>query len=150
MHVVLEQQYLKTTYEPECEFDRGTLSKRNTGERLHGLMIVAVSVHLHERREQSRLQVLPIQRIHMAPGRYAVPDVCVYRQPAPRDPICAVPPFPAIEIPSPEDRMSRVRKKIDEYSASPTIRPPVKDGVLRTAAPAIEVPLADLFQALDE
>ncbi|HVN03169.1 MAG TPA: Uma2 family endonuclease [Bryobacteraceae bacterium] len=150
MHVVSEQQYLKTTCEPECEFDRGTLIKRNAGEPLHGLMIAAVSVRLHERREQSRIQVLPIQRIHMAPGQYAVPDLCVYRQPAPRDPIPAVPPFLAIEILSPEDRMSRVRKKIDEYSASPTIRPPVKDGVLRTAAPAIEVPLADLFQALDE
>jgi hypothetical protein len=58
-----------------------------------------------------------VDRIRIAPRKYRVPDVCVYKQPAPRDPIPSTPPFIAIEILSPEDRMSRVRKKIDEYLA---------------------------------
>ena len=65
--------------------------------------------------------------------------------------------------------MSRVRTKIDEYLAfgvpyvwliDPQRRRAdvytasgfyeAKDGVLRTEDPAIEVPLAELFQALDD
>ena len=65
--------------------------------------------------------------------------------------------------------MSRVRKKIDEYLAfgvayvwlvDPEERRAdvytasgfyeAKDGVLRTEDPSIEVPLAELFQALDD
>jgi Uma2 family endonuclease len=61
---------------------------------------------LHERRKQYGIQVLLILRIRIAPCKYRVPDVCVYRLPAPRDPIPSTPPFIAIEILSPEDRMS--------------------------------------------
>jgi Uma2 family endonuclease len=87
----------------------------------------------------------------------------------PDDPVPNTPPFIAIEILSPEDRMSRVRQKIDEhldfgvlyvwvidakrrradiYTASGFYE--AKDGMLRTEDPAVEVPLANLFQALDD
>jgi Uma2 family endonuclease len=68
-----------------------------------------------------------------------------------------------------EDRISRVRTKIDEYPAfgvaylwliDPNRRRAdvytasaiyeAKDGVLRTVSPAVAVPLAELFQALDD
>lgn len=93
----------------------------------------------------------------------------MYLQPVPDDPILGSPPFIAIEILSPQDRMLRVRAKIDEYLAfgvayvwliDPKRRRAdvytasaiyeAKDGVLRTVDPAIEVPLAELFQALDD
>ncbi|MGA3040175.1 MAG: Uma2 family endonuclease [Bryobacteraceae bacterium] len=167
--LVSEQEYLTTSYEPECEFDNGKLLARNTGELPHSLLMTAVACFLHERARQHRIQVLPILRIRIGSGRYRVPDVCVYKQPAPRDPIPNRPPFIAIEILSPEDRMSRVRTKIDEYLAfgvpyvwliDPQRRRAdvytasgfyeAKDGVLRTEDPAIEVPLAELFQALDD
>jgi Uma2 family endonuclease len=99
----------------------------------------------------------------------SIPDVCVYKQPAPRDDIFNTSPFIAIEILSPEDRVSRVRKKVDEYlafgaaygwlvdpyrrSADVYIALPIDspvDSILRTEEPAIEVPLAELFQAVDE
>lgn len=167
--MVSEQEYLTTSYEPECEFDDGSLIERNTGELPHSILMGAVASFLHERRRQYGIQALLILRIRIAPHKYRVPDVCVYKQPAPRDRIFSTPPFIAIEILSPEDRMSRVRKKIDEYLAfgvayvwlvDPDTRRAdvytssgfyeVKDGVLRTEDPAIEVPLAELFQALDE
>ncbi|MGO9894631.1 MAG: Uma2 family endonuclease [Bryobacteraceae bacterium] len=167
--LVSEREYLTTSYEPECEFDDGRLIERNTGELPHSMLMTACACLLHGRRKQYGIQVLPVLRIRIAPQKYRVPDVCVYKQPAPRDPIPSTPPFIAIEILSPEDRMSCVRKKIDEYLAfgvayvwliDPDTRRAdvytassiyeVKDGVLRTESPAIEVPLAELFQALDE
>jgi Uma2 family endonuclease len=93
----------------------------------------------------------------------------VYQEPAPRDRIFTTPPFIVIEILSPEDRMSRVRKKIDEYLAfgvayvwlaDPDARRAdvdtdssiyeAKDLVLRTENPHIEVALAEIFRALDD
>ncbi|HUD98067.1 MAG TPA: Uma2 family endonuclease [Bryobacteraceae bacterium] len=101
--LVSEQEYLTTTYEPDCEHDEGVLLERNVGAQPHSLLQVALG--------------LTAQRIRIAPRKYRIPDVCAYLQPAPPDPVPSTPPFMAIEILSPEDRMSRVRKKIDEYLA---------------------------------
>jgi len=79
------------------------------------------------------------------PGKYRVPDVCVYKQPAPRDPIPSTRPFVAVEILSP---ISPDTRRADVYTASGSYE--ARDGVLRTEDPAIEVPLAELFQALDD
>ena len=109
------------------------------------------------------------RRIRLAPGHYRVPDLSVYTQPAPRDPVFSTPPFIAIEILSADDRMSRIRRKIDDYLAfgvpyiwviDPEARKAdvytpggfyaAEDLILRTENPAIEVPLPELFAALDE
>jgi Uma2 family endonuclease len=166
--LVSEQEYLTTSYEPDCEYDEGVLVERNAGEQPHGLVQTALASFLYERRKRFGIRVITEQRIRIAARKYRVPDVCVFLQPAPRDPVPSTPPFIAVEILSPEDRMSRVRKKIDEYLAfgvayvwliDPEERRAdvytasafreAKDGMLRTEDPAIEVPLAELFQALD-
>jgi Uma2 family endonuclease len=167
--LVSEQEYLTTSYEPDCEYDEGVLLERNVGERPHSILETAFGAFFFERRKRFRIQVHTEQRIRIAPRRYRVPDICIYREPAPRDRIFSTPPFIVIEILSREDRMSRVRKKIDEYLAfgvtyvwliDPDERRAdvytasgfyeAKDGMLRTEDPAMEVPLAELFQALDD
>ena len=167
--LVSEQEYLTTCYEPDCEYDEGVLVERNVGEQPHSILGSAFGSFFFERRKRFRIRVLTEQRIRIGPRKYRIPDVCVYLQPVPDDPVLSTPPFIAIEILSPEDRMSRVRKKIDDYLAfgvayvwlvDPGERRAdvytasrfyeAKDGVLRTEDPAIEVPLADLFQALDD
>jgi Uma2 family endonuclease len=167
--LVSEQEYLTTSYEPDCEYDEGELLERNVGEQPHSILETAFGSFFFERRKRFRIRVLTEQRIRIASRKYRIPDVCVYLQPVPEDSVLSTPPFIVIEIVSPEDRMSRVRKKIDEYLAfgvsyvwliDPEARRAdvytasaiyeVKDGVLRTEDPAIEVPLADLFQALDD
>jgi Uma2 family endonuclease len=167
--LVSEQEYLTTGYAPDCEYDEGELLERNVGEQPHGLVQTALASFLYERRKRFGIRVITEQRIRIAVRKYGVPDVCVFRQPVPRDPVPNTPPFIAVEILSPEDRMSRVRKKIDEYLAfgvayvwlidpeerradvyTASLIFEAKDGVLRTEDPAIEVPVADLFQALDD
>jgi len=167
--LVSEQEYLTTSYEPDCEYDLGILLERHVGEQQHSILETAFGALFFNRRTQIRFRVLTGQRIRIAPGKYRIPDVCVYLLPVPADSILSTPPFIAVEILSPEDRMSRVRKKIDEYLAfgvayvwvvdpqerradvyTPSRIYEVKDRVLRTENPAIEIPLAELFQALDE
>ena len=139
------------------------------GEQPHSILETAVGAFFFNRRRHFRIRVLTEQRMRIAPRRYRVPGICVYKEPAPRDTIFSTPPFIVIEILSPEDRVSRVRKKIDEYlsfgvsyvwlvdperrradvyTASSIYE--AKDGVLRTEDPSIAVPLAELFEALDD
>jgi Uma2 family endonuclease len=168
--LISEREYLTTSFEPDCEYDDGEIQERNLGERPHSILQGEFIGFFRDLRKQRHVvRAFVEQRLRIAPRQYRVPDVCVYKEPAPRDRIFSTPPFIVIEILSPEDRMSRVRKKIDEYLAfgvgyvwliDPDARRAdvytasqiyaAKDLILRTEAPEIEVPLAPIFQALDE
>ena len=84
----------------------------------------------------------------------------------PGEGVLTKPPFICIEILSPEDRMSRVEVRINDYLAmgvpyvwvlDPETRQAftataakglkeVKSGVLKTEEPALEVPLGEIFR----
>jgi Uma2 family endonuclease len=93
-----------------------------------------------------------------------IPDLCVFLQ-DPEERVPTKPPFLCIEILSPEDRMSRVEVRINDYlamgvpyvwvldpetkqafvaTAADGLRE-VKSGVLRTDGPVIEMPLVGMW-----
>ena len=167
--LISEDDYLHSVYEPDCEFVDGQLLERNVGEREHSILQRELILLFGGRRKDWKVQCYPEQRVRVAPRRYRIPDVCVYREPAPREKVFSTPPFIAIEILSDEDRMSRVRVKIDDYLNlgvpnvwiidpdtrradvyTPSGFYDAKDLILRTEDPLIEVPLRDLFGAFDE
>jgi Uma2 family endonuclease len=168
--LVSEHEYLTSTYQPDREYDDGELQERNLGERPHSILQGEFSGYFRDLRKRGPVvRAFVEQRIRIAPRKYRIPDVCVYKEPAPREGIFDTPPFIAIEILSPDDTMSRVRKKIDEYLACGVAyvwlidpyrrRADVYTGsqiyapadlILRTEDPTIEVPLAELFHAIDE
>ncbi len=115
---------------------------------------------------QEGAEVLTEVRVQVKPSRFRVPDICVAVDNS-DDPILTKPPFLCIEILSPEDRMSRIEVRIQDYlemgvpyvwvldpqtkqayvaTAAEGLRE-VKSGVLTTANPAFEVPLAEVFGA---
>lgn len=53
-------------------------------------------------------------RIRVSPTRYRVPDLCVYET-EPEEQVFHTPPLLAVEILSPEDRMSRMQQKLEDY-----------------------------------
>ena len=100
--------------------------------------------------------------------RFRVADIAVWRPGDIGTRIPTVPPFLVVEILSAEDRLVRLQPKIQEYLAhgvewvwviDPDERralsysPSRPGGILvdeiRTENPSLEVPLADLFSALD-
>jgi Uma2 family endonuclease len=109
--------------------------------------------------------VLPEERVQVKPDRFRIPDVCVVLGAKPKEPILTKPPLICIEILSPEDRMSRVAERVDDYLSMGvphiwvldpvkqrcwTVTPAdgwreVKTGLLTTERPSIEVPLAEIF-----
>ena len=167
--LVSEEEYLHSSYEPDCELLEGQLLERNVGERDHSILQREFIFYFRSRRTEWHVEAFPEQRIRIARGRYRIPDVSVYKEPAPREKVFTTAPFIAIEILSGEDRMSRVRQRIDDFLQFGTsyvwvIDPDTrradvytpdgffeaKDLVLRTAEPPIEIPLAELFHELDK
>lgn len=164
--LVSVEGYLHTAYRPDCDYVDGVLVERNVGEKSHAKLQKRILLYLEERRKQWRIFVIQDTRIQVSATRYRVPDVCVIAGPEPEEEIFTQPPFLCTEILSPEDRMSRMQGKIDDYLAfgvsyvwvidpqtrkawvytSDVIRE-VRDGELRTGSPGITVALGDLFTA---
>ena len=68
-------------------------------------------------RRRLGIRVVPEIRIQISPTRYRVADLAVWRDDNIGNRIPTVPPFLAIEILSPEDRITRMQPKIAEYLA---------------------------------
>jgi len=157
-------EYLSADYSPDCEYVDGALEERNMGEKDHGNAQKRLVMYLGNREKQLGIRVFLEQRIQLSPTRFRVPDICVVAGPEPQEQIFTQPPFLCVEILSPEDRMSRMQEKIDDYLrfgvryvwlVNPQSKrayvytsegmTEVKDGVLRTSEPEIAVPLEEVF-----
>jgi Uma2 family endonuclease len=159
-------EYLHTSFDgPDCEYLDGEVVERNMGELPHADVQVTLVFLLRQLRARLGIRVMSEIRTRISPTRYRVPDVAVWRDDNLGGNIPTVPPFLAIEILSPEDRMTRVQPKIAEYLAIGVewiwlIDPTEKNAlcysqrnpvgtlteILRTENPDIEIPLA---KALD-
>lgn len=157
-------EYLDTSYRPDCEFLDGEILERNVGEWDHSRLQMLLSFYLCGREKQWGIVVIPEQRVQVKPTRFRIPDITVLTAtPPPGTRILRTPPFLCIEILSPEDRMTEMQRRISDYLEfgvqyvwliNPHNRQSftytknrveeVKDGILRTENPALEVPLADL------
>jgi Uma2 family endonuclease len=103
------EEYLTTVYEPDCDYVDGELEDRNVGEKDHSKL----------QRKLIRLlpdtfAVFPEVRIRVSATRFRVPDVAVYLN-EPDEQVFTTPPFLVIEILSPEDRWSRITRKLEDY-----------------------------------
>ena len=158
-------EYLATPYRPDCDYVDGEVLERNAGEWDHSSLQTAIAGYFWVRRKELGIHVAAEQRVQVSATRFRVPDVCVLLG-EPDGQVLRKPPFLCIEVLSPEDRLSRVRERIDDYfkmgvqfvwvldPATKTayiVTPAegwreVKDSVLRTQNPALEVPFSEIFQ----
>src|SRR6266567_3517249 len=109
-------EYLRTAYEPDCDYIEGELQERNVGELSHGFLQLILAAKFHGNRREWNIVAGTEVRVQVAPDRYRVPDICVQRRSDPHDPIVATPPLICIEVLSPEDRMQRMQERIDDYA----------------------------------
>jgi Uma2 family endonuclease len=159
------EDYLASAYEPDCDFVDGHIEERNVGEVTHARLQARLTAFLLTQYEAKGLVVMTEVRVQVRAGSFRVPDVCVTAG-EPSEEVLTKPPFICIEILSPEDRMSRVEVRINDYLAmgvtyvwvlDPQTKQAftataamglqeVKSGVLRTENPALEVPLSEIFR----
>ena len=157
-------EYLSKSYEPDCDYVDGIVEERNVGEKDHSKLQTELTTWLNVRRQQFGIRVFVEQRIRVSPTRYRVPDICAYLGSEPDEQVFITPPFLCVEILSPDDRMSRMLEKIQDYLGfgvryvwiiDPRTRmaeihtlsgiEKVRDGLLRTSGPEIAVPLPELL-----
>lgn len=114
---VTVQDYLRTDYEPDLDYVDGQLEDRNVGEHDHGFLQILLGTLFTNNRRNWGVHAVTDVRVQVAPTRFRVPDVSVLRADDPRDAVLKKPPLIAIEILSPEDRLSRFQEKLDDYVA---------------------------------
>ena len=161
--LVSVEEYLTTSYDPDCDYVDGEVVERNLGEFEHSRaereMVVFLSTHY----PLLRTKVLPEQRVQVTATRFRIPDVCVLAQDGLRQKVITTPPQLCIEILSPEDTMTRTLEKIGDYFAmgvpacwivdpigrkgwiaTPGRLEDATDGILR--ASGIEIPLSAVLE----
>ena len=167
--LVSVEEYLRTSYRPDCDYVDGEVLERNLGEHDHSDLQSELLYYFRVRRKQWKLHAVVEQRVQVKPTRFRIPDVCVMKGPGPHPPIFREPPFICIEVLSKDDTLLSTQKKIDDYLNfgvpyvwvfAPIDRrvwtytidgnQEVKDGVLGTENPSIEVLLAEVFAGLDD
>lgn len=156
--------YLTSVYRPDCDYVDGEVLERNLGEREHSFIQGALVAYFFSRRKSWGIEVYPEQRVQVRSDRFRIPDLCVVLG-GTKEKIFTIPPFLCVEILSPEDRISRIRERIDDYFAmgvpnvwvldpnrreafvaSPSGDLKLVKDVLRTTGPILEVPLDEIFE----
>ncbi len=165
--LVSAEEYLTTSFRPDCEYLEGVLLERNVGEYEHARVQTVLAAYLCAREEVWGIRTITEQRVQVKQHRFRVPDICVLLRSQPVEPVFLAPPFLCVEILSKDDRMSEMQERIDDYLDfgvphvwvvdprtrrahiyTPAGAVEAKDGFLRTRNPELTVPLAEIFQAL--
>ena len=157
------EEYLRTSYDPDCDYVDGVVVERNVGERDHARLQMMLAAYLHTRRREWGIHVYPEQRVQVSATRFRIPDICVVAGAEPEEQILTAPPFICVEILSKDDRLAEMQERVDDYLAfgvpyvwilNPrnrkawrcTFEGMIEVGELRTGDPEIIVPLQDLFE----
>jgi Uma2 family endonuclease len=162
------REYLRTSWSPDCEFVDGRIEERNLGEKEHSIIQRYLTVLFAIKRAEWGVEVYPELRTQTRKTRFRVPDVLVMRAGEKFERYVTSAPLIAIEILSPEDRLSAIREKASEYSSfgvehvwviDPAARivyrysggglEHVQTGELCVPGTAVCVPLSEMFAELD-
>ena len=110
------EEYLHTSFPGlDKEYRDGELVGRSLPDYLHGKtqgLLFAFFAALRK-----TLFVFPAveTRLKLRPNLYLIPDVSVFHPHEPKERVPESPPLVAIEVVSRDDKMAKVRQKIEEY-----------------------------------
>jgi len=113
-HVTVEN-YLHSSYEPDCDYVDGRIEERNVGLFNHSVIITAIMVAMHRRRDEWNAQVLPSLRLRVSPTRVRVSDLCLVNCNAPHEQVPTHPPILVIEVLDEQDRFGTTMEKLADY-----------------------------------
>ena len=163
------EEYLRTTYRPDCDYIDGELRERNLGEQPHAYMQTILAAVFHEHRRAWGTRALTEQRVQTSATHYRISDLCVLRSVDPFDGIVRVAPLLCVEVLSRGDSLSEMQERVDDYqgmgvehvwvvdpwrrvgyvaSVKGFLRP--AEDVFTIAGTKIRVSLAEVFAEFDE
>ena len=111
------EEYMHTAYDPDCEFVDGYLEERIVGDPKHGLIQMQIGIWFYLHPEWN-LRAISELRTRTQTTRVRLPDVAIVEDDGllmqyPR----TNPPFIAIEVLSPDDRLNRTIPRLKEFLA---------------------------------
>jgi Uma2 family endonuclease len=109
------REYLSTSWSPDRELVDGRIEERNLGEKDHSLIQRYLTFLFMLRRAEWGVEVFPELRTQTAAKNFRVPDVLVVGAGESFERYVTRPPLIAIEILSPEDRLTAMEAKAAEY-----------------------------------
>ena len=161
------EEYLNTDYEPDVDYVDGRIEERNLGETVHSKLQGQLYFLLRLLAEDRGLLALTEVRVQVAPTRFRVPDVCVVREEDADKPIITEAPLLCLEVLSPGQTLSAIRKRAQDffnmgvpevwvfdpptqtvYVCLPDSMTEHRDGVLRLEGTPLELSLEEVFMAL--
>ena len=116
-HIPVELYLHSSEWEPDAEYVDGQIEERPMVEYEHADWQGAILYWFRQHSEEWNLRVQTELRILVAKDNYRVPDVTVMSRNNPKEQIVTLPPIAVFEVLSPEDRISRMMRKLADYSA---------------------------------
>jgi Uma2 family endonuclease len=113
-HIPIEL-YLHSTYEPDADYVDGEIEERNVGEYDHNSVQQALQFWFRDHEKEWNVRAIQEQRMRVSATRVRIPDVCVFYRGLPIEQVFTKPPLLCIEVLSPEDRVSRVEERIEDF-----------------------------------
>lgn len=166
-HISVEE-YLRTSYRPDCDYVDGEVLERNLGEYDHARIQTLISYIFMANRVAWNINAVVECRYQVKPTRFRVPDIAVLPADTKVDRIIRSAPLICIEILSPEDTWRRMEIKINDYLEAGVrnvwiIDPETREafrcdetghhritsGELTVPETPIQISLAEVFSALD-
>ena len=87
------EEYLRTSYHPDCEWVDGEVRERNMGEFSHAVVQKFLAMFFGNHEEEWNVLALTEQRVQTSALHYRIPDVCLLLGDAPPDEIVRGPAF---------------------------------------------------------
>jgi Uma2 family endonuclease len=109
--------YLHSSYDPDAEYVDGEIEERPMGEYDHASWQEAILLWFRQHAKEWNIRSKPELRVQVARTRFRVPDVTVLDRDLPIEQIITHPPVAVFEVLSPEDTMTRMMRKLNDYSA---------------------------------
>ena len=150
------EEYQRTSFDgPDREYLDGEVVERNVGENQHSKAQARLVEIFYELRKTSPLFSRPELRLRLGPRRFRVPDLAVFRDSEPVEPVPSYPPHVVIEIVSPDDRLTDIVRKLEEFRAWGVphvwlVDPSLKKLYVFSGAGLLETPAFELVEAVVE
>ncbi len=109
------EDYLHSSYSPDCDYVDGELQERNLGEFDHAAIQAALSRWFGNHGKEWKIWAVTELRIQVSPTRFRIADVCLISRNQPVEQVPTHAPLAIIEVLSPEDRVSRYQQRLDDY-----------------------------------
>ncbi len=107
-------EYMATSYRPDCEWIDGDVRERNLGKYEHARLQALLTQWFANHEAEWQVEVVTEQRVQVAPQRVRIPDVAVLK-PGPHPPVLIEPFWLAIEILSPEDSDAETQQRASDF-----------------------------------